>query len=66
MSAPEELNLTEAAGMVIGSRALGDVAYRTALVVWSALIGLPSDEALAYAEELASNSTTTRAAVVPF
>lgn len=66
MSAPEELNLTDAAEMVLRSRDLGDIAHRSALVVWSALTGLPKDDALAYAQQLWDHHAITRAAVPPF
>lgn len=66
MSAPRELNLTDAATFVIASRALGGMAEDTAALIWSALTGLPREDALAYAHDLLALGRDTVAAVPPF
>lgn len=66
-SVPTDVNLTDAAAMVIMAETLGGTAADAALAVWEALTGLGvRDEALAYARELLARGHDTIAALPPF
>lgn len=67
MSTPTDVNLTDAAAMVVMTQDIGGTPADAALAVWSALTGLGDPEdALAYARELLTLEQNTIAAIIPF
>jgi hypothetical protein len=66
-SVPTDVNLTDAAAMVIMAETVGGTAADAAIAVWEALTGLGDrEQALAYARELLARGHDMIAALPPF
>jgi hypothetical protein len=65
VSAPDTLNLSDAAASVVALNDVGGTAAKSARAIWEALTGLDAGEAMHYAHFLVLAASPTTAAVIP-